>query len=1096
MKKTFPDFIESRFRKFARMGYKGVLLLVAGLIVATYLFVTSPPIIEKIIISQFSNYTTGTISLKVKKASLFRGFVFEDIVIKSGANFEGRTLFEMKRLNLLYSLFGIFVGDIGLHELGLYQPRLSLYEKAGVWNLAALLKPGKEQEEPEKETETTDEISLPVSIRFFLKFVIEDFEVSIDQDTRKLGRIYAGAKNFTFKTHILTKKFNTIPLDISALKIFETFQAHLDPQKKIDFYLVNPNAQAKGPMELHWLFSYDGEKKKPGFISRLAVGHNNIPVTYQDKEDLAFHFTFDYKTDYNPATDVLSLNYLKVSFMGDTWFNFGGTIKHPNDAKNMRVDLSLKDDSNIQLGKLYKLYHDFTEDKDLLFEGNISLDQLKINGPLSTLNTKGAVKFNNIKFRTHRRKKIHELPYFHLNYEALFNNNRQNPLIHSAVSWKGKLNGAKLTAKAIYRSEQMIDLLATVKGFNPAPFIDDMVDGNFNMKFELSGKNERDLKSTLQIDSKKFFYTYSNDRSKENRLDLNLKTTIKTNAGYDKITTTIDKFNVNLKNKKGLQAARLQIGQKTASKPTKIIKTPEKIITNLHLIDFSVNPRQLYPTLTASFKELIKEYAENMEKNVTLKGKTTLVMNSGDYSLASLSSFSNTTDITVEDYDIKDIKFNASIQQKSGKITIDHITLDGLNKALDLDIKGNAKLSRKTDPGDPQSKTWKLDKPDIDVDFKLGKENKEIRMFQGQDIKGAIILDMDIKNDLTRGEFDIKEFHYDNGNFFRINNANMNFDFKHDQALDKVISLKGADSESYTNLYKLEIDRCKSMDPEVRNPKKQNAKNQNKIGCLTIDSIEIPNPNNKKEPKKLIYPKRKNKLGKDDKSPTCFTQNKDDQTGENAPGISAARNKNNQPAEDTQPGLFAAMKYEDNIFSIPALEIHMLKGYIFVPKTRFNLGRLKLSEMEYTSEVRGCIDLKEMIPVERAKSLDDGTIIFAVELEGHNLKQPIANADWKFNTRHIGEEFGRLVLRIARPKTRDFVEKAVKDSVTVQRVHVDLTDGQLDFTVTTKPGMVSINKNNKIEQYKLSISEFLQRFEEETQIYQVASEKEKVKLEE
>jgi len=325
------------------------------------------------------------------------------------------------------------------------------------------------------------------------------------------------------------------------------------------------------------------------------------------------------------------------------------------------------------------------------------------------------------------------------------------------------------------------------------------------------------------------------------------------------------------------------------------------------------------------------------------------------------------------------------------------------------------------DPEQSRRKIKKLVKvPDVDIDFKFGKEERD-RIFQNHTVQGDIVLDMSIKDNIIDGKFNIDKFYYDSGNFYRVNNANMDFAFTHDRTLKKAIDLDAANKERLINQF-----------------------NKKFATNFSIDSIEIPSPTNKREPQKLIYP-----------------------GGE-------------------FPGIHAAMTYKDNVFYMPILEAHMLDGLVTVQNTMFNVGRGDLSEMEYTTLVQAKeLDFKKLIPAERAKTIDEGAISFDMMLQGRNLKKPLENANGYLSIYRIGEEFGRLALRVVKPDTPDFIDSTVQDLIIVEKIDIDFKEGLLYSQVSTTSGLISVND---VRQERITITDFLQRAENEIKVYQVTKE--------
>jgi hypothetical protein len=999
-------------------------LIISVLMIMVYNVIFIPSIFEKIVISQFEKQTNGKISLHVVKSSLLRGFSIENIEILSGSDFDARPMVKIDRVNLLYSVYGFFAGDFGFHEIGFYNPRIYLYHRDGIWNASTLMKksnnPLKVEEEKKKTTKdkTGEGLTLPVYVRGFIKFVLQDFTLTVtdlNQDHGENDTFEAGLKDFTLKTWLVTKKFRHIPYSFAATEIFKSVVVNLDPQKTIDIYYKDRNARVKSPLDLHWLVTFNDNLKKEGFYSRLIVGHKNIPVEYKGKHLLPLNFGMDYDIKYNPASDKMDFDYFRLSFLNDTWINLVGEIKNPGDT--IKTSLNLKvTKSDIDIGKIFPYFKTFTAKDDLEFEGNISLAPLSITGPLNNILLDGKIGF--YKLNVNMGGRIVNINSLDLFYTAIIDKNLDKSWVRyvkqANVRWSGVFNDAPLGAEIEYRLNEDINVFAYIKKFNPEPFSSDMLAGLFNVEIRVKGKNEKNLTSTIEVTSPGFNYYVGRGISGINQIRFFIKSDIVfTGEGFDSFHVNSPEITFYLENEKNKKAFGLNAFLDMS-------KTSEAMNVKFNINEMSANLKNLKPTLPGVYLEMLESYFENPEKDIRIKGAT-LFQKNGDH-----MTLEHETRLYIDDLDINDVLFKINAIKDVNYIKIPLMTLTGLNNALDAYLNGsltqkyrNVEMTEKNGTvKDEKQLSWV---PDLKYSFKLGKKEKT-RIIQGQSIAGFFDLTGMAKGDLIYGKLLVNKLYYDNGNFTRVNNINIDFPFEHNLHDKTILNLTAANKERLIKNF--------SGDFKFN---------------FTMDSVEIPNPTRMKEPLKIIYP---------------------------GGGF---------------PGLSAAMRYKNNVFEMPMMQIFMLNGLITVQDTLFNFGAGNRSQMQYRTLIQiKDIDLKQLIPGEKAASIKDGKISADALLKASSLKNLVADTSGYVSIYKIGKQFARQGVKIVMPDS-SFVNFLLDEWTIVHKFDIEIKEGLAYVKILYTKGVLGNLfglEGNEITQERRPIEELFQKAGEEVKIYQ------------
>ena len=980
------------------------IILLAGIVVIYNVFF-SKAFVKNLIVNNFEELTNGKISLEVTKASLFRGFRFENIEILSGPDFNHKPILKVDKINLAYTFLGFFVGDIGIHEFGIYKPSVFLYSKNSTWNYETLMKAG----EPEKEEEVDEEpasedsesIQLPFSIRAFFKFVLEDFSISVENDSVKSDQFVAGINGFTFRAYFISKRFSRIPMNLADIidssNIIEKFYFNLDPQKTIDVYYKNAATISKSPLDLHWLISSTGTAGSKDFFSRLIVGSSNLPITYKGTHSLPLDFFVDYELDYQPELDRLTLDFFKIDFKKDTWINFEGYIDAISNPEKIKLNLNL-DKSLIVLDKIQPVYTAFSGDNELKFGGSVSLAPVKIKGPLNNLKIDGKVSMNNVYVRTSdTHSKINN---FKLYYETLINKDLEGvPVVFAKAGWDGRFDGSPIGARIEYRPEQQVYMKVFIKRFNPYQYSGKSLNGKFNFDIVVKGPNEKELNAAVNLNSTYFRYYIDHGRSGTNRLKFRMEANMTSpDTTYDNVELNIPVLRFTLLNKENFKTAWMKSN-------VHVTKTGDRINTDFNLKNFSINVFDLYPSLTYSLQENLDTAAKRLHKDIVFSGKTNIDM-AGDN-----IDINHHLKGEVKDFDINDLDFTAILHKKGNRVDIPKIQLKGLEKALNCKIDGHMKENRKE---------WV---PNLNFDFYFGKKERG-RIFQNQTIQGEVKLAATWIDNIIDGDFDIFDFYYDNGSFTRINDIDMQFSFVHDTRLKKVLNTQAAKKENLISDYKKEV-------------------NFN----FTIESVEMEISSKANQPTKIISP------------------------------------------EQGYTGLNASMFYEDNVFYLPSLQINLLNGVAIVRDSYFNVGTADLAAMEYLFKVQvKDIDLKNIMPPIRAKSIKNGELSMDINISGNRLDRPLENMIGYFSVYKMGPDFGKSAIKIVKPDLGVNWVNRLNKNLSPNKIDARIEEGLIYADIY---GDFPALKDNLMSQERIPVTEFLQRTTNEVKSYQV----EKVKYE-
>jgi len=365
--------------------------LVVITLLAVWLYVT-PQRMEQVITTQFAAKSTGTIQLHVANVNPYSGFEIHDIVIKSGPDFNGDILARIDMIRVKYDFFSLFLGDIHLHEIGIYRPRVYVQWRDGHWNVATLIKPQTAKEEPVIAEESLDEIRFPIHIEFLMNMMMENLEIHVRGPS-----YHSSLKNFSASAKIWIPPFQRIPMSLEAFSLLERMQVEVNPAKTLDLSFYSDDATVEPPLLFTWRLQFDksqGEKKK--FISLLKAGTYRAPVRFKRSHLAPMNFLVSYDIQYDPGKDFLNLRNFTVSMKKRNWVSLSGHVKGVTSRQNVSLHMR---ESDIRLDDVYPYYRAVTGDRKSIFRGTLSLYPFSVTGTTSSLDVEGVLKGRDLEFR-------------------------------------------------------------------------------------------------------------------------------------------------------------------------------------------------------------------------------------------------------------------------------------------------------------------------------------------------------------------------------------------------------------------------------------------------------------------------------------------------------------------------------------------------------------------------------------------------------------------------------------------------------------------------------------------------------------------------
>lgn len=1005
---TNPSRPRFKMRKRTHAALYTFIAVVIAIVVA-YNYAMRPAFLEPLIKKQFAEKTNGTIELKIDQASLFRGFKLTNVVVHSPAGYSQTPLFAAKEITLLYNLYGFFRGRFGVHEIGLREPKIHLEKKKNVLNVMALLKPSEPKVEIEKEKSTKTKFSWFFDIQLFTHFLLDNLNFTYDaRDTSNRVREYGHIRNFSLKFSLLTRDFSKVDIaDYSGLvSLLNALVIELNPQNKIDVAYEGPKASLASPLQLSWLLFYDGQSVRPEFKSRMQIGQEQFPVALAHGTKQNISFLADHRAEYDAKADRFKLDSFNIKFLGDTLLSLTGEGEKVISAeRTIRLQTG---NSRVNLGRVHDVVAQLTGKRDAVYSGFFSLKPTRIVVHNKDVEDEGGLKLERVSFR---QGKINvSLPSLELDHAAHISTGMKPiPLKSGKAKLRAVLNGAPVGLDAELDASRKTTVNFSVRSLNPGSFTAGSLQGLISTTFTAAGDSPQNLAIALRVFSPQLQYFIDRGKSGINRIDFNVKGSVKSNADFTQNAVHLPLITFNQKDKEYQQALEIKSHLK--------LDRAEHMHIVYGLDALKLHFKELLSTLPTAEQEKLGVQVKFLDPGRTLRadGETAVTIADGDTAVIHL------TRIALPDAHVDDIEINAKVRLNPPFTHIDQFTITGLRQALSVSASGHVKNVVETRPDPVTGKATRVADiaPDVKYRFSIAK-SEESEILDDTFLLGDLSLSGTAKGDIIAGHFKIKDLNFKNPKV-HINKVNLDFPFKHDRRLKKTLNLRAGNKERIIKNYSF-----------------------NKPYNFSIQSVDIPNPRGGKEWLQLVY------------------------------------------SRGTYPAVGASMEYKDNVFVMPVLQLYTLNGVVTVSDTLFNLGRLELSEMEYSSTIQvKDIDLKQLMAKDKAEKVTDGKLRLDVLFTGNRLDKPVENLNGYISIFRIGPEFADTLMRAIKPKESNFVDSVATNTVVPKRINIILTDGLVSTDIPMEKKIYGrlFYSPNEINNRRINIPEFFQRISTEASVY-------------
>jgi hypothetical protein len=771
----------------------------------------------------FSKLSTGSIELSVTKSSLFFGFNFEKMEIRSDSEFNREILFATDKLSLNYNLPYLFLGKLQIDEISLINPKINLFQKNKVWNFEKLMKPSEEvpEKKKEEESEPLNEISTYIPVAAYTKILIQNLTFKMEAETGK-DFFKAYLQKFDFRFLLKTKRVNKIPLNLNIVSIFDELKIELNPDREIYLDVQDNLAKLDTNLKMFLNLYFKSEAGKPIFYSNLDIGSDKIPIKMKKGFVQPFQFQILYNLVYNPLDDTANLSKFLFSFANNKFIEAKGEVKKMS-SDNPEVDFEITE-SKIDLDIIERITDTVPIIPPMNMSGIFSLKPFFVKGKLDDLFVSSGINAKKIQIQFAGLN--HNIPIMKMDFD-------------SRLDLKTKEVSSENNLLPILKEVNIRNILGEYNGIllqiKGEKFVPDLL-GDAKLKIHVLGKKLSYLKIDIQSLISGVRYKLGRGISGMNHIALDFKAILDLKKDFQLEELVTQEISLVLKNDTYQKALEL--------KSDLTVKMKKQLEVNLSPIRLQSNFTNLIPTIPVSLRNTIAGLRTSLGNEINLDGKFSLLDDKKNKTI-DLSLLT-----ALPALELKDLLTQVKIQIGSDEeetIQVEKISLT----AFENKLKGNF-----------SGKFYKPKKPNLpfgeytgELDGNLTIESEKPRyVFKGMTFQGDIDLDVHLKDRYAKGYLRSKDSNIvykspscpKDCKVYEVNGIKLNIPFLHD-LLDKTTEdLVSGNKRNFIKTYGQDeapnfiINDIKGTHPRFENAMLDIVKSDSKGAGLTarIDYIE------------------------------------------------------------------------------------------------------------------------------------------------------------------------------------------------------------------------------------------------------------------
>lgn len=1016
-------------------GRRRFVLAAIVFVVIAYQVAFAPPVVRAVLLAVLPR--DASLHLQVKRSSLLFGFEFDDVRLDDRVS--GDPIFRADRVVLKWFLPGFLGGQIGVREVGLVRPSITLTKRNGRWNTAAL-SGGETKKEEKPPSERLDAIELFLPVRLYGALHIEGLEFSMTEEASQ-GASRLHLADLDLHVGLITKTFHRVPLDLGIANLVDSLVVAFNPSRPFRFEYVKTDRMAGQPLVMLKLYR-ETVAGDTAFVSRLRLDTRDAALQSPGGLVLPFDLALRYDAFYDPLKEQVVVRELRLSCGPDVWLSLAGVLHVDADGYH-HVDLKVGE-SKILLDRIAPVVARLSEGRVLL-GGSLSLFPLVVKGRLDQLAVQMGLNASSLYAATPTGR--HMVGQARLDASAtvdLYSMGilpapsayRPDSTLAYGLVREAKIsaldlsyNGAVLHAHGNLDPGRGIALDLKLSGFGIGQFTSPALTGLAGADLSLqSGTDFRRMtvQGLVTLDEAR----YRMERSLSGAHNLRLHADLDVIFPGKGVSLLVRKAHLNAHDTAGQRLATLLLSGSFA------FGAGSTMGIDLHALD--VDYAKLHPLLPGSLRTSLLSAKSYLDGGALLSGHADLSLGEGQGTYAARAN------LVLPAISRDGLQLLADVSTGPGGIELRHVEVSGLRGALHASVGGSL------------SRTVAGMTPNLDVRLNLSRQGM-LPVHESVSLDGSVDLSASVRPTHIDGRIDIRNLRViysmpacargETGcTRYHLEDLNLALPFHHE-------------------MHPAPVRYEAMLNPDLmeRFPDRPN---------LTLRAVwATRSPDGLSVSPGFYY------LG----APSAQARPAIESNLRYRLNIVESRQFRLSTYRLLKPGE-EAKGAQSAIVAGAQGDRYVSNGTVDVRNLYFNVADAKLEGMQYGAHL-SVHDLNVEPYFPKADSSYDGIISATAQVRGDNLADPLRNMNARLAVYRISKDFTGLAVRIMVPS--DILARLVNNTLAIPSLSAELRGG-LVYTViqVSSPGVVSFSRlirprEETIRQERIPLAEFLARTRKE-----------------
>ena len=350
-----------------------------------YHWLLRPSSVQSLLEKTVVAFTDARLRVKVHYASLFFGLHLSDLDLRTT---DDLPIFQAREVRLRLFLPGVLAGHLGVRELSLVEPRLTIQQRPdGTWNTDALTGPAAPEAtepDPDQTAAPLTHIDFYTPLKLFAYLSVERLSLLVQGNDMRFE-----LNDLDLQAGLITRTRSSMPLGLELLDDIESLAVVLGGERATRLSYTAPDGRITGPVDLHLRLHRDTEVSQSHLASKLRLATDALAFTPAGGRTTNLDADLNYDIDYEAEYDRLNIPALELRLRKQPWVSLQGEMLGATHRERI-LKLTLAP-ARWDLGELDRVMRGIPGMAAYwpALAGIVNLGRIETEGPMERMNFRG-----------------------------------------------------------------------------------------------------------------------------------------------------------------------------------------------------------------------------------------------------------------------------------------------------------------------------------------------------------------------------------------------------------------------------------------------------------------------------------------------------------------------------------------------------------------------------------------------------------------------------------------------------------------------------------------------------------------------------------